>query len=74
MAISRSQISQQLKGRYKKPPSHLKHNVTFGKTAGNKNNKRPNYKTKIAVANLKPKKTFAQIEKSIGRTTTKKAT
>lgn len=72
MAISRSQISQQLKGRYKKPPSHLEHKVTFGKQPSNRNNKRPDYKTKIPVTNLMPKKTFAQIEKSIGGTTTKK--
>ena len=70
MAISRSQISKQLKGRYNKPPSHLEHKVTFGKQASNRNNKRPEYKTKIPVVNLKPKKTFAQIEKSIGGTTT----
>jgi len=70
MAISRSQISQQLKGRYKKPPSHLEHKVTFGKQPTNRNNKRPDYKTKIPVANLKPKKTFAQIEKLVGGTTT----
>ena len=58
MAISRSQISKQLKGRYTKPPSHLE--------------QRPEYKTKIPVVDLKPKKTFAQIEKSIGGTTTTK--
>ena len=70
MAISRSQISQQLKGRYKNPPSHLKHRVTFGKRPNNRNDKRPEYKTKIPTIDLKPKKTFAQIEKSIGGTTT----
>ena len=50
----------------------MEHKVTFGKQAGNKNNKRPEYKTKIPVIDLKPKKTFAQIEKSIGGTTKKK--
>jgi len=65
MAISRAGISKQLEGRRKTPPKHLEHKVTFGKSF--KNNKRPVYKkTKIAVADLKPKKTFAQIEKSIG--------
>tara|TARA_Y100000114_G_scaffold138069_1_gene140774 strand:- start:832 stop:999 length:168 start_codon:yes stop_codon:yes gene_type:complete len=48
----------------------LEHKVTFGKQPSNRNNKRPEYKTKIPVVNLKPKKTFAQIEKSIGGTTT----
>ena len=68
MAISRSQISQQLKGRYKKPPSHLEHKVTFGKQPSNRNNKRPTYKVKLANMEqaLKPAKTAAQIEKTVG--------
>ena len=70
MAISRAGISKQLQGRRKTPPRHLEHKVNFGKRQGNRNNKRPTYKTKIPVLDLKPKKTFAQIEKSIGGTTT----
>ena len=68
MAISRSQISKQLKGRYTKPPSHLEHKVTFGKQPSNRNNKRPTYKVKLAKMEqpLKPAKTAAQIEKTVG--------
>jgi hypothetical protein len=70
MAISRAGISKQLEGRRKTPPRHLEHKVTFGKQPSNRNNKRPEYKTKTRVLDLKPKKTFAQIEKSIGGKTT----
>ena len=68
MAISRAGISKQLQGRRKTPPRHLEHKVTFGKRQGNKNNKRPTYKVKLAKMEqpLKPAKTAAQIEKSIG--------
>ena len=69
MAISRAGISKQLEGRRKTPPRHLEHKVTFGKMQANKNNKRPvPYKVKLAKMEqpLKPTKTLAQIEKSVG--------
>ena len=69
MAISRAGISKQLEGRRKTPPRHLEHKVAFGKRQGNRNNKRPvPYKVKLAKMKqpLKPVKTAAQIEKSIG--------
>ena len=68
MAISRAGISKQLQGRRKTPPRHLEHKVIFGKRPGNRNNKRPAYKVKLAKMKqpLKPAKTAAQIEKTVG--------
>tara|TARA_R100001129_G_C5171802_1_gene205056 strand:+ start:397 stop:537 length:141 start_codon:yes stop_codon:yes gene_type:complete len=46
----------------------LEHKVNFGKRQGNRNNKRPTYKVKLAKMEqpLKPAKTAAQIEKTVG--------